>query len=305
MNDCLSQYVLLTLADQDLINNYLKLVDYRLSRYNFLNLWMYTKWIPIYYYLEDDILMLSTLYKDHYFSYMPLCKKEKLPLAFTIIESHYEVCNLPFIYAGFQQEIADMILAKHPNFEKKAYRDSFDYIYNIDRFRNFSGKKLQKKRNHLNAFYQLYPDFIYQEINKENIEEIKVFTKKWYEKRSATFLDFDQEANFEVLNNYDSLNVKGGCLTIDGKIQAFIISSYQQKDTMQVNIEKANEEYRGIYQALLLEFLKRNFLDVTYMNREDDLGLENLRKAKKSYYPDLMIENYRICEKDHHVDYES
>jgi hypothetical protein len=74
---------------------------------------------------------------------------------------------------------------------------------------------------------------------------------------------------------------------------------------MQVNIEKANSEYRGIYQALLKEFLAREFTTAKYMNREDDLGLENLRKAKLSYYPDFLIESFRICEKDHHVDYEN
>ena len=302
--DCLKEYCPITLEDQELINHYLALTDYRLSRYNFLNLWMYQKWLPVHYYQKDDILLLSTFYKHHYFSYMPLCKKEKLKEAFTLVESLYSECGLPFIYAGFENDIADMILDRHPDFEKKAYPSSFDYIYDIKRFQNFSGKKLQKKRNHLNAFYNNYPDFVYQNINEGNLNEIKKFCEKWYSKHEGTFLEHDKEANFSVLDAFFKLNVKGGCLLINGEIKAFIITSLQNNDTMQVNIEKADESYRGIYQALLKEFLRDNYLEAKFMNREDDLGLENLRKAKRSYYPEIILENYRICQKDHHADYQ-
>ncbi len=305
MDDCLNRYTLLTLADQELINEYLQLVDYRLSHYNFLNLWMFAKWLPIYYYVENDILMLSSYYHEHYFSYMPLCRKERLPEAFDLIEAQYNECKLPFIYAGFEKEYAEMILAKHPEFELRAYRDNFDYVYEIERFRNFSGKRLQKKRNHLNFFYQNYPNFIYQEIDENNLDKVKAFVNQWYNEKTAMYLEYDQEANNIVLDNYLSLKVKGACILIDGAVQGFIIATSQGKDTMQVNIEKANNDYRGLYQVLLKEFLAREFKDALYMNREDDLGLENLRQAKLSYRPDFLIENYRICEKDHHVDYEN
>jgi len=302
MDDCLNQYRPLTLADQDLINQYLSLVDYRLSNYNFLNLWMYTKWLPVYYYQQDDILFLSSYYGGHYFSFMPLCKKDKLLTAFSLIESHYQACGLPFIYAAFQQEYADLVLSRHDDFEKRAYRENFDYIYDISRFRNFGGKKLQKKRNHLNAFYQNYPNFVYQEIAPNNIDKVRTFVENWYSKKEAIYLDYDQEANNLVLDNYSQLAIKGACILIEDEVQGFIISSWQGKDTMQVNIEKANNDYRGIYQVLLKEFLAREFKTAQYMNREDDLGLENLRKAKLSYRPDLLLENYRVCLKDHHVD---
>ena len=305
MNDCLADYQPLTLADQDLVNQYLALVDYRLSRYNFINLWMYSNWIPLYFCVKEDIMMCLSHYHDHYFSYMPLCEKAKLPRAFELIEEMYHVCDLPFIYACFEDDIADMILKRHPEFEKKAYRDSFDYIYKKERFVNFSGKKLQKKRNHLNAFYQLYPDFSYQEINDLNLPAIINFTKSWYKDRQAVFLSHDEKGNMEVLRNFKELKAQGACLMINNKIIAFIIATWQGKDTVQINIEKADEAYRGSYQVILREFLLRNFKDATYMNREDDLGLENLRKAKQSYHPDVLLGNYRICEKDHHVDYES
>ena len=304
IEDCLTQFVPLTLSDQEHINGFLKLTDYRLSRYNFLNLWMYSKWIPIYYRQHDDILLLSSYYHGHYFAYMPLCRKEKLEQAFSLIEEHFSTCALPMIYACFEDEYTDYILKNHPSFEKKAYRDSSDYLYEVARFRTFGGKKLQKKRNHLNAFYGLYPDYQYQEISPENIEQVKDFVSKWYNRKTAEFLDYDQEANYEVLNNYFALDCQGACIIIDKQVRGFIIATRQHGDTVQINIEKGDEEHRGIYQALLKEFLNRNYPEAIYMNREDDLGLENLRKAKLSYYPDLIIDNYRVCEKDLHVDYE-
>ena len=305
MDKCLQQYQPLTLAHRELLQRYVAKTDYRLSRYNFINLWMYSKWIPIYYYLHDDILLLISYYKRHYFSYMPLCDKDKLMQAYELVERIFAQCNLPFIYACFEEEEANLIMQRHPDFEKKPYRDSFDYIYDIERFRNFSGKKLQKKRNHLNAFYSLYPDFVYEPLTQDNLPAVKEFTKDWYKKHQGNLLEHDEKGNYEVLDNYFALDAHGGCILIKGQIAAFIIASWQNPQTMQVNIEKANEEYRGIYQAILREFLQRNFQEAVYMNREDDLGLENLRKAKKSYYPELILENYRICEKDHHVDYES
>ena len=305
MDNCLVDCKQLTVADRELVEKYLALVDYRLSRYNFINLWMYGDWIPVYYFIENDIMVLLTFYKEHYFAYMPLCRKEKLSEAFSLIEAMFDKCRLPFIYAGFEDNMADMILERHPNFEKRPYRNSFDYIYNLERFRNFSGKRLQKKRNHLNAFYRLYPDFIYRDITEVASHELEAFVEDWYSKRAGELLSYDQVGNFAVLKNYDKLAAKGGCLIIDGKIQAFIIASLQGRDTVQVNIEKANENYRGIYQAMLREFLRYNFQTAIYMNREDDLGLENLRQAKMSYGPDLLLGNYRICEKDHHVGYES
>lgn len=305
MDKCLPEYQPLTLADRQLTEHYLALTDYRLSRYNFINLWMYNNWIPLFYCVKEDIMLCLSHYRDHYFSYMPLCAKERLPRAFELIEAMYHTCELPFIYACFEDEIADMILTRHPDFEKRPYRDSFDYIYEIERFRDFSGKKLQKKRNHLNNFYQTYPNFEYQEINENNLPAVISYTKQWYQRHQGTFLQHDEVGNLEVLQNFPALAAEGGCLLVDQKIIAFIIATYQRADTIQVNIEKASDEYRGSYQAILRELLKRKFTDVRYMNREDDLGLDNLRQAKMSYHPDILLGNYRICAKGDHVDYES
>jgi len=303
MNSCLFGCKPLRAADRELVEQYLTLVDYRLSRYNFINLWMYGDWLPVYYALKNEIMVLLTFYKEHYFADMPLCRKEKINEAFDMIEAIFAEEKQPFVYAGFEEAMADEILKRHPDFEKRPYRDSFDYIYQLERFRNFTGKRLQKKRNHLNAFYRLYPDFEYRDIEAVDGEELRLFVEDWYSTRSGELLAYDKVGNLEVLANYDKLNACGGCLLIDGKISAFIIASLQGQDTMQVNIEKANESYRGIYQALLREFLRYHFKDAIYMNREDDLGLDNLRHAKLSYSPDLLLANYRICEKDYHAGY--
>ena len=57
----------------------------------------------------------------------------------------------------------------------------------------------------------------------------------------------------------------------------------------QENIEKADESIRGLYQAILREFLIHEFPDFQYVNREDDMGLEGLRKAKLSYKPEILL----------------
>lgn len=84
----------------------------------------------------------------------------------------------------------------------------------------------------------------------------------------------------------------GGAIRIDGKMQALTVGGQLNLDTAVVHIEKANTNFRGLYQAINNEFC-RNMPDSTeFVNREEDMGIPNLRKAKLSYKPVKMIEKY-------------
>ncbi|MEG1638979.1 MAG: phosphatidylglycerol lysyltransferase domain-containing protein, partial [Erysipelotrichaceae bacterium] len=179
---------------------------------------------------------------------------------------------------------------------------SFDYVYECEKLRTFSGKKLQKKRNHLNAFYTLYENhYLYESLNANNALECIAFLDEWKKDNEDEFLNQERIGVKRLLRNWDLLPQKGGIIRIDGEIKAFTIGSLLSSNMCQINVEKGDDEIRGIYQAMVKEFLTREFLDCTYVNREDDMGKENIRSAKEAYHPIFMIEKYRLCECEHIV----
>jgi uncharacterized protein len=295
MGTCFKNYHRMTLADKAIVEKYLKLANYPLSRYNFLSLWMYSNWMPVYIYDTGKYLLITTYFKGDYFALMPLCDPNDFQDALNDTIDAYECVNLPLVFVGVTKERAALIHQRLPELKVISHRDYFDYVYLAERFRTFGGKRLQKKRNHLNAFYQLYPDFEMQLINESNLTLVEAFMRNWFKEHSGQFLDYDEAANLLVLDHYLELGLTGYCMIIDGAVQGYIIATNLGTDGVQINIEKANDrDYRGIYQALLKEFLNREFLDARVMNREDDIGLENLRKAKLAYHPDELLENYQI-----------
>jgi uncharacterized protein len=124
--------------------------------------------------------------------------------------------------------------------------------------------------------------------------------KSWKDDDNDDFLYYERLGTEYVLDNFQILEAKGGCLLINDKVEGFIIGSYGSKRMVQINIEKANDQIRGIYQVLESEFLSRYFTDCELVNREDDMGKQNLRDAKMASVPLYLIEKYRICEEVKH-----
>ena len=176
-------------------------------------------------------------------------------------------------------------------------RDGFDYIYNIHDLADLKGKKYQKKRNHLNRFRQDAPDHCYQPITRENIPEVAEMIEKWYTIRlqEQPHADFHMEraAINKALKHYEALELEGLVLRVNGQIQAITMGSRLNSDTFDVHFEKALDTTDGAYPAItsgFARYLREKYPDICWLNREDDMGLEGLRKAKLSYYPDHMQE---------------
>ena len=131
-------------------------------------------------------------------------------------------------------------------------------------------------------------------MNQENARECIGLLSLW-EGQDDLRLIHDLKGTSYVLKAFDLLPAKGGIIRVDGQVKAFAIGSVQTERMCQENIEKADESIRGLYQAILREFLIHEFPDFQYVNREDDMGIENLRKAKRAYQPSFMIEKYRLC----------
>ena len=179
-------------------------------------------------------------------------------------------------------------------------RDGFDYVYAIDDLADLKGRKFQKKRNHVNRFRAEHPAYTCAALTSENLDRAQEMVQRWYQTRIAEdphgeYL-LEQVAINRAFRHFQSLGMEG-MLLMDGEaVLAVTMGSRLSQDTFDVHFEKAREDVDGAYAAVNQEFaryLRQKFPELQYLNREDDMGLEGLRKAKLSYQPHHFAEKYQ------------
>lgn len=248
---------------------------------------------------EKAILWNMTIQGKHYAA-LPTCKLEDMPHYFRELEGYFnEELHLPLeIY------LADEPAVEYLNLPPEEYSveelpDSRDYLYSAEALRTLGGKKLRKKKNHINFFEKEYAGrYEYRTLCCSDNMDVWKFLDKWREQKGQEVeghLDYEVEGIHEILRNCCYLNVRMGGIYIDDELEAFSIGSYNEREKMAIiHIEKANPEIRGMYQMINREFLIHEFPDAEIVNREDDMGLPGLRKAKLSYEPMDYARKYRI-----------
>jgi hypothetical protein len=176
-------------------------------------------------------------------------------------------------------------------------RDSFDYIYNVSDLASLAGKKYHGKRNHLNRFKDNNHKF--ELITEENLKDCRRLSDIWRDTHSQNLnpsILRELNAINKGLDNFFALRLKGGILYADGQAAAFTYGSRLSPDTFDIQAEKAVRDVQGAYTAVNYCFanvlLNENY---RYINREEDMGYENLRKSKLSYHPAFLEERY-YCE---------
>lgn len=169
-------------------------------------------------------------------------------------------------------------------------RDFFDYVYLRESMVNLSGKKLQAKRNHVNKFIKTYK-YEYIEINSSNVNLCVDFAECWLKENSINNPENIESYKDELkvikyfAEHFDELELIAGAIMVEGNMVAFSLGSKVNNETFNTHIEKANKDYDGAYAIINKEFSSHLPEQYIYINREEDLGLEGLRKAKLSYNP--------------------
>ena len=176
-------------------------------------------------------------------------------------------------------------------------RDSYDYVYAIDDLADLKGRKFQKKRNHLNRFDQEHPDAKILPLDESNRVAAFALAEQWYADRCAADPEQDYHLEHQALHRafafYAQLGMEGVVLMEQGRVLAFAMGSRLNGDTFDIHFEKALNGADGTYAAInrgFARYLRDKYPEVKWLNREDDMGLEGLRKAKLSYCPDHMVE---------------
>ena len=169
-------------------------------------------------------------------------------------------------------------------------RNSDNYIYLREDLASLSGKKLHAKKNHLNKFKKTYT-YEYKPLDGSMKNECIEVSKIWLERKST-----DEKTDFpacaEALYNMEALSLKGGAIIHEGKIIAFSLGEKLNDEMALIHYEKADTAYEGVFAAINNEFIVNEWGGVKYINREEDLGIEGLRKSKLSYHPYKISETY-------------
>ncbi len=289
-------FAAVTDADIPLISEYLKLANYEESNHNIVNMMLWRDTYPLWKCQTDNWLILLGIHEKEFFVYMPLCRPQYLIPAVKCAKAIFDYYQMPFVLSSYIEPVIKQIAPAFLDYAPKEFRDPADYVYLTEKFQTYGGKKLQKKRNHLNAFYAEYGDrFVYEPINDANQAECLEFLSTWKTTDEDEFLQAELLGIRNLFTIYDKLPIKGGLIRIDGQVKAFTLGSQLTKRMCQINVEKADESIRGLYQAIAQEFLLHEFQDTLYVNREDDMGKLNIRQSKLSYYPAYLITKYRLC----------
>lgn len=202
--------------------------------------------------------------------------------------------DAPLVIRGFSEKEAPVFQALFPDrFTLSSHPSQWDYLYLREDLLRLSGSRYHGKRNHIARFLKTYPDYSFVPVTEENLSDCRKISEIWYAHREEAGIpdaSLDRVVVERALRHFHELPLTGGLLYANGEPVAFTIGEPINSDTYAVHIEKAFSWVPGAY-PMINQCYVANFMDgYTYVNREEDDGIEGLRKAKQSYHPCRMVE---------------
>ena len=168
--------------------------------------------------------------------------------------------------------------------------DNFDYIYRVEDLVELKGKKYDGKRNRIRKFESSFRHE-YLPLAREDAPECGVLLQSWFEEKrnGDPYMKAEKVAIIQALASFELVGLKGGVVKVDGRIEAFTFGMRLTADTVVIPIEIANPAFPGLAQWINREFVRREWPDYKFVNREQDMGVPGLRVAKLSYQPAGLI----------------
>ena len=297
----------LTIELRDTYNRYLQNVTQRGCEYSFVNLYLWGRQQATL--LRDHLVFFSQFNRRSVYLF-PVGNGDKKPVLDAVMEDA-RTRGIPCRFTGMSQEDCALVDSLYPGkFRFHPDRNSFDYVYAIEDLALLKGRKFQRKRNHLNRFWQNHPEGVLEPISAENCHQAEDLVRRWYDMRleSDPHADFQMEraALKKAFQQRASLGLEGLMLKLGDEVVAITLGSRLTHDTFDIHFEKALDITDGAYAAInngFAKYLWEKYPEIKYLNREDDLGMEGLRKAKLSYNPHHMVEKNWACLLEDGYDY--
>ncbi len=282
------------MEDRELINHYLGQMDTRSCEMTFANCYLWSRHYKVGFAVVEDMLVFGNTERETSFTF-PAGEGDVKKVVDALM-AYCEEKGVPFQLHNITREEFEILEGYYPGQLEIFYeRDYADYVYEAEKLANLSGKKYHGKKNHINKFKKMYPDWSYEPISRENMEECFQMALRWRELNGCE-ANPDKHAEICVTLNFlrlfEELEMRGGVLRVNGDIVAFTIGEPvgRKQDTLVVHIEKAFSEVQGAYPMINQQFAEHVGKDFTYINREEDMGEDGLRQAKLSYKPVFLIE---------------
>lgn len=214
-----------------------------------------------------------------------------------LLRAYTDTLGVPLHLHGVDEETLEQLCALYPDRVRFDTNDGdYDYIYRTEDLANLIGNAYHGKKNHINAFSRKHA-WQYEPLTDDNVEEVEALSAEWCREKGNCqddSLASERCAIRRLLKYREMLSVVGGLIRVDGKAVAFTLGSPINESVFDVHVEKALPAYAGAYAVINREFAK-TLKNYRYLNRENDMGIEGLRRAKASYRPEILLKKY-TCE---------
>lgn len=283
-----------SLADREWIVERLKHRKDASCEYCFGNIYSYSKKMGIFVADCENCLVVKCVIGNHISYAYPVGDGNVINALKEIEADARKSGKKCYVYAMTKDDASVFENTFSEKYKAEQNRDAFDYVYKSEDLITLSGKKFQPKRNHISYFKRNF-NWNYEHITKDNMTDCLEMSRKWLQQSNSEYKeDLEEELKIIrcVFENYDELGYVGGLIRVDGEVVAYTMGEELSKDMFCVHFEKAFSDIRGAYPIINQQFVQNELSLYTYINREDDVGAENLRKAKLSYNPVFLVEKY-------------
>jgi hypothetical protein len=286
----------ITLGDKEVLESFFKKSNLRSEEYNFQFSYIWRLILNYAWTQIGDYAVIRASIPERPQSFLfPAGEGDVKPVIDELAAYTAEV-GQPLLFHTVLEPSKAILETLYPNcFEFTRVNDYDDYIYDTKSLISLSGKKLHSKKNHLNSFKAQYPDWSFEEITHDNIDDVIAMNDKWCGINcvNAERSLFHEACSVrEALGEFFALGFQGGLLRVGGDAAAFSLGTPLTADTYLIHIEKALADIKGAYAAINQMFAEHFCAEYVYIDREDDSGSAGLRKAKQSYKPIMMAEKY-------------
>ena len=290
----------ITLNSKHLFDQYMKKHKPRISELTFTNFFAWRYYYRFRYAVVSDLLcVIAAPAKKQPFAMMPIgdVNERNFEEAYNAIRSYFAEKGWKLCFGRVTRDELAYFRDKVADESSIVYdRDNSDYLYNTRDLAELKGKKYDGKRNHINRFMREHT-FEYVPLECGLLDECARIMEEWCRDKDCSCQDGDyceRNANLEILRHFKTLGCKGALIKVDGEFAAFTVGEMLNEDTAVIHIEKARSSINGLYTVINQQFVQREWSSTAYINREQDLGLEGMRKAKLSYHPVTLVEKFNV-----------
>jgi hypothetical protein len=263
------------------------------SDYSFLNLWAWAEEYELRWAWDGDLIWIRQSLPEE-FLWAPVG-------LWDAVDWHSRLrlnSNARSVFTRVPQMLTNLWRERLPQETRiEEERGSWDYLYRVTDLIELKGNRYHKKKNLLNQFDRKY-DFSYLPFGADMVEQAMAMQTDWCTWRdceSSDILSSENRAIFRILKEWKQLSgLFGGALMVDGSMVAYTVAEALIRDMLLIHFEKGDTQYKGIYQAINQKFLANSAAGYTFVNREQDLNDEGLRKAKLSYHPEDYLRKFRV-----------